>query len=57
MWVVKCWLLNLEGFSPNLQPLLHGCLSLAPFYTCLPLGHPPFASANRATGVLPPQRR
>lgn len=49
--VVKHWLLNPEGFSLNLQPLLHGCLSLAPSHICLSPGHPSFASTNRATGV------
>lgn len=38
--VVKHWLLNLGGFSPNLQPLLDGCLSLAASHMCLSLGHP-----------------
>ena len=46
--VVKHWLLNLEGFSPNLQPLLHGCLSLAPSHMSLSLGLPLFTSTNRA---------
>lgn len=29
--------LNLEGFGPNLQPLLDGCSSLALSHTCLSL--------------------